>query len=219
MGSCFVKLMTHIFTITTLIRDLQWKGMRYLGELLLQLLTLIMVQQLYLLDMDCSPYLVLLLLISGYKRASKIFPKHETRHVSEHEISKIKQMMLPDTIDGPVRPIKWIFHDHLQPVNDLDFHHQSTILISGAKDHIVKFFDFSKTSTKRAYLVIHDNHNVRSTRYLSTGGTYVTVSKDGVMRIWDGVTAQCVHSRVGAHGSAEACWNLAKMNRTLDVSK
>ncbi|KAI3881088.1 hypothetical protein MKW92_043676 [Papaver armeniacum] len=178
-----------------------------------------------------------------YKRASKSFPKHETRHVSEHknvarcarfspdgryvvtisvdtsiklfEISKIKQMMLPNTRDGQVRPIKRIFYDHLH-----DFHHQSNILISGAKYLILlqfRFFDFSKTSAKI------DNHNVRSVSFHPSGeflllecGTFpwtdhsiphlydISTIQYDAMTIWDGVTAQSVHSRVGAQGSAEA---------------
>lgn len=216
--------------------------------------------------------------IQDAKGASKIFPKHETRHVSEHknvarcarfssdgrfiatgssdtsiklfEVSKIKQMMLADARDGPVRPVIRTFYDHLQPINDLDFHPQSTILISGAKDHTIKFFDFSKTVARRAFRVIQDTHNVRSVsfhpsgefllagtdhpvphlydvntfqcflsanlqelninaainqvRYSSTGSLYVTASKDGLVHIWDGVTAKCVRSFSGAHGPAEA---------------
>lgn len=41
-------------------------------------------------------------------------------------------------------------------------------------------------------------------RYSSTGGMYVTASKDGAIRLWDGVTANCVRSIVNAHGTAEA---------------
>lgn len=41
-------------------------------------------------------------------------------------------------------------------------------------------------------------------RYSSTGGMYVTASKDGSVRVWDGVSGQCVRSIVGAHVSAEA---------------
>lgn len=47
-------------------------------------------------------------------------------------------------------------------------------------------------------------HLVIQVRYSSTGGMYVTASKDGAVRVWDGVTAQCVRSINGAHGSAEA---------------
>ncbi|KAK6148631.1 hypothetical protein DH2020_019543 [Rehmannia glutinosa] len=205
--------------------------------------------------------------VHDVKGASKSFPKHETRHISDHknvarcarfspdgrflatasadtsiklfEISKVKQMMLPDARDGPVRP----------PINDLDFHPQNTILISGAKDRTIKFFDFSKTVARKAFKIIQDTHNVRSVsfhpsgefllagtdhpiahlydvntfqcylssnvqeisngainqvRYSSTGGMYVTPSKDGAIRLWDGVTSQCVRSILSAHGTAEA---------------
>jgi len=37
-------------------------------------------------------------------------------------------------------------------------------------------------------------------RYSSTGGMYVTASKDGAVRLWDGVSAKCVRPIVGAHG-------------------
>lgn len=159
-------------------------------------------------------------------------------------------MLLAEARDGPVRPVIRTFYDHLQPVNDLDFHPQSTLLISGAKDHTIKFFDFSKTVARRAFRVIQDTHNVRSVsfhpsgdfilagtdhpiphlydvntfqcylsanmhelspnaainqvRYSSTGSMYATASKDGSVRVWDGVTAECVRSILGAHGSTEA---------------
>ncbi|KAL5146561.1 Cleavage stimulation factor subunit 50 [Glycine soja] len=170
--------------------------------------------------------------------SSKSFPKHETRHLSEHKVSKIKQMLLPEAKDGPVRPVIRTYYDHIQPINDLDFHPQGTILISGAKDQTIKFFDISKTNAKRAYRVIQDTHNVRSVSFHPSGdfllaGTdhaiphlydintfqcylsanipetspssmYVTASKDGAIRLWDGITANCVRSITAAHGTAEA---------------
>lgn len=41
-------------------------------------------------------------------------------------------------------------------------------------------------------------------RYSCTGGMYVTASKDGAIRIWDGVSSSVVRTILGAHGSAEA---------------
>ncbi|KAK1291371.1 hypothetical protein QJS10_CPB17g02117 [Acorus calamus] len=217
-------------------------------------------------------------MVQDVKGSSKSFLKHETRHVSEHksvarcarfspdgrfvatgstdmsiklfEISKVKQMMLPDSKDGPVRPVIRTFYDHVQPINDLDFHPQTPVLISGAKDNTIKFFDFSKTVARRAFRVIQDTHNVRSVsfhpsgefilagtdhpiphlydvttfqcylsanaqepnlssainqvRYSCTGSMYVTASKDGSIRVWDGATAQCVRTIIGAHGLTEA---------------
>lgn len=49
---------------------------------------------------------------------------------------------------------------------------------------------------------------------------YVTASKDGSVRIWDGVTAECVRSIVGAHGSAEAtCVSFTKDQRQVLTRK
>ncbi|KAG9151548.1 hypothetical protein Leryth_019731 [Lithospermum erythrorhizon] len=135
--------------------------------------------------------------VQAVKGLSKSFPKHETRHVSEHksvarcarfsldgqflatgsadasiklfEISKVKQMMLPDTRDGPIRPVTWTFYDHLQPINDLDFHPHNMILISGSKDHTIKLFDFSKAVAKKALKVLQDTHNVRSVSFHPSG--------------------------------------------------
>jgi len=218
--------------------------------------------------------------VQATKGTAKTFAKHDSRHVSEHknmarcarfspdgrlvatgsadtsiklfEVDKVRQMMLSDgsTRESPIRPVIRTFYDHMQPISDLDFHPQMSILISGAKDRTIKFFDFAKSAARRAVRVIQDTHNVRSVafhpcgdyllagtdhpiahlydvatfqcylssslqdnhlggainqiRYSANGGLYVTASKDGGVRIWDGLTARCIRPITAAHGSTEA---------------
>ncbi|KFK27872.1 hypothetical protein AALP_AA8G439900 [Arabis alpina] len=212
--------------------------------------------------------------VTHVKGSSKAIPKHESKQISEHksvvrcarfspdgmffatggadmsiklfEVPKVKQML---SGDSQARPLIRTFYDHAEPINDIDFHPRSPILISSSKDKCIKFFDFSKTTAKRAFKVFQDTHNVRSlsfhpsgefllagtdhpiphlydvntyqcflpsnfpdngvngainqVRYSSTGSMYVTASKDGAIRLFDGVSARCVRSISGAHGKSE----------------
>ncbi|XP_042420075.1 cleavage stimulation factor subunit 50-like isoform X1 [Zingiber officinale] len=153
------------------------------------------------------------------KGSSKTFPKHETKHVSDHknvarcarfsrdgrfvatgssdtsiklfEVSKTKQSMLTDARDGPVRPVIRTFYDHSQPINDLDFHPQNAILISGAKDNTIKFFDFSKTVARRAVRVIQDTHNVRSVSFHPSGEYLLAGTDHPIPHLYDINTFKC----------------------------
>ncbi|KAF3645205.1 putative pre-mRNA-processing factor 6-like [Capsicum annuum] len=89
-------------------------------------------------------------------------------------IAKVKQMMQPDARDDPVRPVIRTFYDHQQPINDVDFHPQNTVLISGAKDRTIKFFDFSKTVAKRAFRVIQGNFQSTWYDWVERGRNMVT---------------------------------------------
>ncbi|RVW91217.1 Cleavage stimulation factor subunit 50 [Vitis vinifera] len=60
------------------------------------------------------------------------------------------------------------------------------------------------TFESKAIEAIVSIYLVLQVRYSSNGDMYVTASKDGAIRLWDGVTANCVRSIVGAHGTAEA---------------
>ncbi|OWM90366.1 hypothetical protein CDL15_Pgr014668 [Punica granatum] len=179
--------------------------------------------------------------IQDRKGLSKSFPKHETQHLSEHKnvarcarFSSDGRFFATGSSDTSIK----LF----EPINDLDFHPQNNVLISGAKDCTIKFFDLSKATAKKAFKVIQDTHNVRSVsfhpsgdfvlagtdhpiphlydvntfqcylsanipefgvRYSSTGGMYVTASKDGAIRLWDGVSANCVRTITAAHEAAE----------------
>ncbi|KAL5216962.1 hypothetical protein ABZP36_017646 [Zizania latifolia] len=165
------------------------------------------------------------------KGSSKSFPKHETRHVSDHknvvrcakfspdgkyfatgsgdtsikffEVAKTKQMMLGDSKDGPVRPVIRTFYDHMQPINDLDFHPENPILISAAKDNTIKFFDFSKTVARKAFRVIQDTHNVRSVCFHPCGDYLIAGTDHPVAHLYDINTFTCYIS-ANPHDSSAA---------------
>ena len=45
---------------------------------------------------------------------------------------------------------------------------------------------------------------------------YVTASKDGAIRLWDGINANCVRPIVGAHGTFEATSAIFTKDQRLD---
>ncbi|GBG93494.1 hypothetical protein CBR_g71889, partial [Chara braunii] len=58
------------------------------------------------------------------------------------EVEKMKTVVdagpsAPETATQ-IRPVLRIFYDHLQPINDVDFHPHAPLLISGAKDRTIK---------------------------------------------------------------------------------
>ncbi|GFS40367.1 transducin/WD40 repeat-like superfamily protein [Actinidia rufa] len=90
-------------------------------------------------------------------------------------------------------------------VLEADFPPTSGIRADGTDHPIAHLYD---VNTFQCYLPanvpeIGVNGSINQVRYSSTGGMYVTASKDGAVRLWDGVTANCVRSIVGAHGTTE----------------
>eukprot|EP00899_Mesostigma_viride_P017167 jgi/Mesvir1/25451/Mv01722-RA.1 len=159
------------------------------------------------------------------------------------QVSKMKQRSkggAPEPSDAAARasPVVRMFYDHVQPVNDLDFHPTAPIVISGADDMTVKFFDYAKASAKRAFRIVQDTHAVRSVsfhpsgdyfvagtdhgiphfyevnsfqcflppnlqeqhqggpinhvQFAPSGAMYSSCSRDGCVRLWDGVSGQCI---------------------------
>ncbi|KAL3689682.1 hypothetical protein R1sor_015991 [Riccia sorocarpa] len=109
------------------------------------------------------------------------------------EVEKVRQMMTPDGVsrDTPIRPVIRTFYDHIQPINDLDFHPQSAVLISGAKDRTIKFFDFAKSAARRAFRVIQDTHNVRSVAFHPCGDYLLAGTDHPIAHLYDVNTLQC----------------------------
>lgn len=154
------------------------------------------------------------------KEPSRLFPTYESKNMTEHknvvrcarfspdgrlvatgsadtsikllEVEKMRLFMGADGRKDPeLRPVIRQFYDHLQPVNDIDFHPQSAVLISGAKDRTIKFFDFSKTSARRAFRVIQDTHNVRSVAFHPCGDYLIAGTDHSLAHLYDVNTFQC----------------------------
>ncbi|CAM0876300.1 unnamed protein product [Alopecurus aequalis] len=157
--------------------------------------------------------------IQNVRGPSKSFPKHDSKHISDHknvarcakfspdgrffatgsgdtsikffEVAKIKQTMLGDCKEGPGRSVVRTFYDHMQPISDLDFHPTSPILISAAKDNTIKFFDFSKTAARKAFRVIQDTHNVRSVCFHPCGDYILAGTDHPIAHLYDVNTFTC----------------------------
>ncbi|CAN6717644.1 unnamed protein product [Malus baccata var. baccata] len=173
------------------------------------------------------------------KGSLKSFPKHETRHLSEHKcarfspdrkfVSKIKQMMLVEARDGPMEPVICTFDDHLQVIsklhitcgftwilcmfhlNDLDFHPQNTVLISGSKDQTIKFFDFYKMTAKRAF---RDTHKVRSLCFHPSGDILLAGTEHPIPHLYDVNTFQCYLSVNAPDIDVNGAVNLVRYSAT-----
>jgi cleavage stimulation factor subunit 1 len=92
---------------------------------------------------------------------------------------------------APARPVIRTFYDHSQPVNDLDFHPFSPILISSSQDYTIKFYDHSQANVKRAFRYIQDSHNVRSINFHPSGDYVLAGTENPVIRLYDVSTFQC----------------------------
>lgn len=87
-------------------------------------------------------------------------------------------------------------------VRSVSFHPSGDYLLAGTDHPIPHLYDIN---TFKCYLSanaedIAANAAINQVRYSSSGGMYVTASKDGAVRLWDGVSAKCVRPIVGAHG-------------------
>lgn len=147
-------------------------------------------------------------------------------------------------------PVIRTYYDHSAEVTAIEFHPTAPVLVSGSKDYTVKFFQYSKSTVKRAFKIIHEVEKVKSlamhptgdfilvgtkhptlrlydinslqcfvssnpqdqhkgtilsVKYSRMGNMYVTGSKDGDIKIWDGVSNRCINTFYKAHGGESVC--------------
>eukprot|EP01111_Echinosteliopsis_oligospora_P012948 TRINITY_DN4523_c0_g1_i1.p1 TRINITY_DN4523_c0_g1~~TRINITY_DN4523_c0_g1_i1.p1 ORF type:complete len:430 (+),score=108.75 TRINITY_DN4523_c0_g1_i1:43-1332(+) len=100
------------------------------------------------------------------------------------------------------RAFKCIQDTH--PVRCVNFHPTGEYLIAGTEHTMLRIYDMH---TLQAFVSRHpsDHHfgPITMARYGSEGNIYATCSKDGAIKLWDGVNNSVIHSFVNAHSGAE----------------
>ncbi|XP_019163947.1 PREDICTED: cleavage stimulation factor subunit 50-like isoform X2 [Ipomoea nil] len=107
------------------------------------------------------------------------------------DVLKVKQMLQSDSRDGSVRPVIRTFYDHTQSINDLDFHPKHAVVVSGAKDRTIKFFDFSEPVSRGAVEILKDTQDVTSLSIHPSGDCLLAGTVHSVPHLYDFNTFQC----------------------------
>ncbi|KAI7848261.1 WD40-repeat-containing domain protein [Circinella umbellata] len=91
------------------------------------------------------------------------------------------------------------------PVKSISFHPSGDFLLAGTDDAAVRIYDV-KTLQCFTNSKTNEMHRgpITQVRYSHTGRLFATSSADGSVRVWDGVSGQCVRCIEGAHGGGAA---------------
>uniref|UniRef100_A0AC35TGF8 Cleavage stimulation factor 50 kDa subunit n=1 Tax=Rhabditophanes sp. KR3021 TaxID=114890 RepID=A0AC35TGF8_9BILA len=91
-------------------------------------------------------------------------------------------------------------------INSLSFHPSGDYLAVGTDNKVLRLYS---TETQQCWVSSHpaDQHSsgITCTDYSGEGRLLATGSKDGEIKIWDGVSSRCIESFKKAHDGAEIC--------------
>ncbi|CAO3599577.1 unnamed protein product [Absidia cylindrospora] len=93
-----------------------------------------------------------------------------------------------------------------QPVNSIDFHPSGDFLLAGTQDPHIRIYDINTLQcyTNRQQ---SDRHQAAITQIqysLETGRLFASCSVDGTVKIWDGISSQCIKTLERVHGGGMA---------------
>jgi len=91
-------------------------------------------------------------------------------------------------------------HKDTHSVRTLHFHPSGDFLVAGTEHSMVRLYD---VNTWQAYVCPDPRHHhlapITSVRYANQGNIYASGSKDGCIKIWDGVNNTCINTIDRAH--------------------
>ncbi|XP_066933662.1 cleavage stimulation factor subunit 1-like [Clytia hemisphaerica] len=117
-----------------------------------------------------------------------------SRMLAKAAQSKEERQAERDADDGNSmknHPVIRTMYDHESCVNTLQFHPQSTILVSGGEDRRVNFFDYTKSTVKKAFKCITEVEPIRDISIHPTGEYILVATDHPTIRLYDINTSQC----------------------------
>lgn len=88
----------------------------------------------------------------------------------------------------------------------LAFHPTGDYLVAGTNHPVVRLYD---VNTAQCFVCSIPNHQhtsgITSIKYSPDAKTYASASKDGSIKLWDGVSNRCINTFVKAHDGYQVC--------------
>lgn len=124
--------------------------------------------------------------------------------------------------DSSVLPTCLSLLAHVQEaemLRSISFHPSGDFLLVGTQHPTLRLYDIN---TFQCFVSCNplDQHTdtISSVNYNPTANSYVTCSKDGSVKLWDGVSNRCVSTFEKAHDGAEVCSAIFSKNSKYILS-
>jgi cleavage stimulation factor subunit 1 len=89
-------------------------------------------------------------------------------------------------------------------IHSICFHPSGDYILAGTDNETIRLYDVNTLQCFSAKNPLdHHSNVVKQVRYSSTGRIYVSCSKDGSVKLWDGVSSRCTTTLSNAHGGLE----------------
>ncbi|KAF6209620.1 hypothetical protein GE061_015368 [Apolygus lucorum] len=88
----------------------------------------------------------------------------------------------------------------------ISFHPTGDFLLVGTLHSVIRLYDFNTAQCYVCSVPCHQHSDsITSVKFTQGGKYYASSSKDGSIKIWDGVSNRCVNTFYKAHDGAEVC--------------
>lgn len=108
-----------------------------------------------------------------------------------HEASSAQEQASNMQQTAENHPVIRTLYDHADEITTLAFHPFEPILASGSRDYTIKFFEYAKPSTKKAFKCIQEAEQIRSMSFHPNGDWLLVGTQHPTLRLYRIETSQC----------------------------